>query len=77
LTDVGHAEVIVGKSVLAGGLPEISLQISLLARLTVDSKIRDHCQVNIAVAQKRRFPIDQPDAISVEEDVLRLQIVVA
>src|ERR1019366_6159614 len=66
-----------GKSVLAGGLPEISLQIGLLARLTVDSKIRHHCQVNIPVVQKRRFPIDEPDAISVEEDVLRLQIVVA
>src|ERR1039458_7217236 len=66
-----------GKSVLAGGLPEISLQIGLLVRLAVDSKIRHHCQVNIPVVQKRRFPIDEPDAISVEEDVLRLQIVVA
>src|ERR1035441_2063856 len=66
-----------GKSVLAGGLPEISLQIGLLVRLTVDSKIRHHCQVNIPVVQKRRFPIDEPDAISVEGDVLRLQIVVA
>src|ERR1035437_4356909 len=45
-----------GKSVLAGGLPEISLQIGLLVRLTVDSKIRHHCQVNIPVVQKRRFP---------------------
>lgn len=35
------------------------------------------CKIRIPVVQESRFPVDKPDGISIEKNILRFEVVVA
>src|SRR5450755_433894 len=65
-----------GRLVRVGWRSEIFLKIDLFLLFSVDEHIRRHCQVGIAIVLERSLPVHQPQAASIEENVVRLEQVV-
>src|SRR5438270_11898068 len=51
----------------------IFLKISTFFGVISDDQIRGHRQVSILIVQESRFPVHEPYAVSVEEDIVRLE----
>ena len=75
VNDLAH-KIQAREPVLTRRFSEIRPKISFFFRIVGDDKIRNHRQIGVPVIQERGFPIHQPDAVSVENYVFRLQVVV-
>ena len=47
---------------------EIGPKISLFLRVVGDHKIRHNGEIDVSVVPEPGFPVDEPDAVSIEED---------
>jgi hypothetical protein len=62
-----------GQLVLVGGDFEIFLEKSRFLFLVRDYLIRNHSQVGIWIVQESNFPVHQPNALSIEKDIVGLE----
>jgi hypothetical protein len=65
-----------GELVLIRRLSKIFLKINPFLCVIGDDQIRNDGQVGIPIVQESSFPVHQPNAVSVEKDIVRLEQVV-